>query len=99
MTCKYTRIQKVFLPGERTKSIKVHVTTTIGNMVSELCRKMRVDTHAEYGMYIYTQHGQIGTLLRQSDYVLDTTTILEKRQLGYRLVFRKVMWFAPSELE
>lgn len=99
MACKYARIQKVFLPGERTKSVKIHATTTVGNLVGELCRKMGASTHAEYGVYIYTQHGKIGTLLRPSDYVLDTTTILEKKQLGFRLVFRKVMWFAPSKLE
>ena len=34
-------------------------------------------------------------LSQPSDYLLDVTTIYERRSVPYQLYFRKVLWFAP----
>lgn len=96
---KYTKIQKLFLPGDRTKSIKIHAVTSVLDVVRQMCEKMEVSAFSEYGIYICTQTSEHGTLLQGCDYILDTTTILEKKALPYRLYFRKVMWFTPEKFD
>ena len=96
---KYTKIQKLFLPGERTKSIKINAVTVVNDVISNLCSKMGVDNFAEYALFIFTQNAAHGTLLRPQEYILDSTTILEKRTLPYRLCFKKYVWFAPTPLD
>jgi myosin-15 len=83
----------LFLPGDRTKSIKISAVTSVGDVVRQLCTRLGVDTPGEYGVYVLTVHSEYGTLLQSKDYVLDTTTILEKRRIPYKLHFRKVLWF------
>jgi hypothetical protein len=79
-----------YLPGERTKSIKISAVTSVGDVVRQLCTRLGVDTPGEYGVYVLTVHSEFGTLLQAKDYILDTTTILEKRKMPYKLHFRKV---------
>jgi len=97
---KYTKIQKLYLPGEgKSKSIKINAVTIVSDIIESMCGKMGVDNHAEYGIYIFTQNSDHGMLLRPSEYILDTTTILEKRQIPYRIYFKKFIWFASTKLE
>ena len=42
--------------------------------------------------YCIDVHGARLTDRQPSDYVLDTTTIYERRGVQYRLYFRKVLW-------
>eukprot|EP00039_Didymoeca_costata_P014654 m.239349 g.239349 ORF g.239349 m.239349 type:complete len:2341 (+) comp16067_c0_seq1:94-7116(+) len=95
---KYTKIQKLYLPGERTKSIKINAVTVVADVVKQLCSKMGVDNFAEYALYILTQSAEHGTLLKPGEYVLDSTTILEKRNVRYRLYFKRFVWFAATPL-
>jgi myosin-15 len=87
---KYTKIQKLFLPGDRTKSIKIHAATSVLDVVRQMCEKMDVTAVSEFGIYICMQTSEHGTPLQPTDYILDSTTILEKKNLPYRLYFRKV---------
>lgn len=80
-----------YLPGDRTKSIKISAVTSVGDVVRQLCTRLGVDTPGEYGVYVLTVHSEFGTLLQAKDYILDTTTILEKRRMPYKLHFRKVI--------
>ena len=81
------------------------------DVVKQMCDKMDIDRYEEFGVYIHTNYSESGTLLQvrcctacllnstlpqQSDYILDTTTILEKKMLPYTLQFRQVLWFARS---
>lgn len=96
---KYTKIQKLYLPGNRSKSIKINAVTIVSDVIQDMCAKMGVDNHAEYGIYIFTQNSDHGMLLRPSEYILDTTTILEKRAITYRIYFKKFIWFASTKLD
>lgn len=92
---KYTKIQKLYLPGERTKSIKINAVTVVADVVRQMCEKMEVEHVDEYGLYIQATGAPFATLLQASDYILDITTIYERRSVPYHLYFRKVLWFAP----
>jgi len=89
---KYTKIQKLYLPGDRTKSIKINAVTVVADVVKQMCEKMEVDNPDEYGVYIHAIGAPYGTLLQAGDYILDTTTIYERRNVPYRLYFRRVLW-------
>lgn len=96
---KYTKIQKLYLPGEQTKSIKISAVTAVGDVVRQLCARLEVDAPGEFGVYIWTQKSENATLLQANDYVLDTTTLLEQKMsphTSYRLYFRKLLWFTDN---
>lgn len=96
---KYTKIQKLYLPGDRTKSIKINAVTVVADVVRQMCEKMDVTAGNEYGVYITTPSSKHGTLLRPTDYILDTTTILERRNIPLRLYFKKILWFTDVKFD
>jgi myosin-15 len=51
----------------------------------------------EYGLYIYTRTNIAGSLLRNEDYVLDLTTILDEKRIEYRLYFKKLLWYSKHD--
>jgi hypothetical protein len=69
----------------------------VADVVKQLCDKMDVDNFNEYGVYIRTSHSRHATLLQSSDYVLDTTTILDKKSMQYVLSFQRVLWLTNTE--
>jgi hypothetical protein len=93
-----TKIQRIFLPGDHTKSIKVNAVTVVLDVVKDICTKMGVANFDEYGVFINTGPEQ-STPLQSYDYMLDTTTILERRKIPYRIYVKKTLWFAPITLE
>lgn len=95
---RHTKIQKIFFPGDSTKSIKVNAVTVIQDVLKDLCDLMAVTADDEFGIFIYTGPDQ-STPLQPSDYLLDTTTILDRRKIPYRIYIRKLLWFSPISLE
>ncbi|EDQ87051.1 uncharacterized protein MONBRDRAFT_27813 [Monosiga brevicollis MX1] len=96
---RYQKLQKIFLMGNRAKSVKLHSTMVVTDVIKEMCDKMGEQHAEEYGLYIYTKTNAHGSLLQGNDYLLDLTTILDERRVEYRLYFKKLLWFAPSSFE
>lgn len=96
---KYQKIQKLYMPGDRTKSIKVTSVMVVKDVLADMCKRLG-DAHVEeYGLYIRTESNKLGALLRNEDYLLDLTSILEERGVAFRLTFRKMLWFATSRFD
>ena len=92
---KFKKIQKLYLPGNRTKSIKVHASTVVKDVLRDMCQKMNHPHHEEFGLYIQTNPNRSGVLLSDDDYILDVTTIFEEKRLPFRLYFKKRLSFYP----
>eukprot|EP01147_Barroeca_monosierra_P001592 gene1592-4733_t len=93
---KFKKIQKLYLPGDRTKSIKVHASIVVKDVLQDMCQKMNNNHPEEFGLFVQTNPARQGVLLNKHDYILDITTIFEEKNVPFRLYFKKRLWFFPS---
>jgi myosin-15 len=93
----YSKIQKIYLPGDLTKSVKITAATTVSGVVKDLCEQMGEVAVGEYGLYIHTSYSEPGSILRDDDYLLDTTTILERNLVLSRIYFQRILWFTATK--
>eukprot|EP00043_Microstomoeca_roanoka_P020309 m.244078 g.244078 ORF g.244078 m.244078 type:complete len:730 (+) comp17143_c8_seq5:10808-12997(+) len=96
---KFKKIQKLYLPGDRTKSIKVHASTVVKDVLQDMCSKMNNSHYEEFGLYIFTNPNRHGVLLNEDDYVLDITNIFEAKHVPFRLYFKKRLWYHATSFD
>lgn len=94
---RYWLLQKFFLPSGDKWLLKVAAITTMADVVKEICGKMGVEAQAaEYGLYLHTDEENTGVLQSGGQYVFDVVNVLQRKNVPFRLYFRRVLYFSPN---
>eukprot|EP00049_Salpingoeca_infusionum_P014556 m.275108 g.275108 ORF g.275108 m.275108 type:complete len:2303 (+) comp15693_c0_seq2:157-7065(+) len=89
----YSRTFKIFMPGDRMKTLRFASTAVIADVLRTVCEKMEQPMVDQFALFVHTEKSRFGTLIKPESYLVDIVSRLDAKQIPHRLYFRKIMWY------
>ncbi|XP_033118504.1 unconventional myosin-XV-like isoform X3 [Anneissia japonica] len=99
---RLTKRQMFYLPGNMTITKKVMGSTTMQDVVEDICQELNVvenEEIEEYSVFAVVKKNNQIVPLKHKDYIMDVITHFECQKVPFSFLFKKLLWYRPIKVQ